>query len=133
NWNLANGAGILLVTPLLPSMLHGNWKWMRQPLEEFIFSGISILACGFAFLALFSVAPINLTFIVFPVVIYAAVRFGLRELALVFVLVLMAVYGALALQPRALPAAEMASAIWFAQAFCWVLAATGLLVTALME
>jgi LytS/YehU family sensor histidine kinase len=72
----------------------------------------------------------NYVFIVFPVVIYAAVRFGAAEVSAVLGMVLSAIYFSLATHARGLSPEEMAETIWFVQAFCWVLAATGLLVAA---
>lgn len=91
---------------------------------------VAVVFCLVAFHAVFSGAGMNYVFIVFPVVIYAAVRFGTGGVAAVLGMVLVAIYLSLATHAQGLPPAEMARAIWFVQAFCWVLAATGLLVAA---
>jgi integral membrane sensor domain MASE1/two-component sensor histidine kinase len=132
NWNLANGTAMLMLVPVILSMVRAEKAKRDRWMEKAALLAMGAVICGLAFCGLFSGAGDNLAFLVFPVVIYASVRFGPWEVSAVFLIVLLAIYGALACYARKIPGEEMASAIWFAQAFCWVLAATGLLVTALM-
>jgi integral membrane sensor domain MASE1 len=132
NWNLANGTAMLMITPIVLCLLRAEKANRERWKEKAGLMAVGAAICGLAFCGLFSGAGDNLVFLVFPVVIYASVRFGLWEVSAVFLLVLLAIYWALAFYSRKIPGSDMASAIWFAQAFCWVLAATGLLVTALM-
>jgi integral membrane sensor domain MASE1 len=131
HWNLANGASILMITPLIISILRGSWVIPVRRKEFLLFAVVAVPICGVAFNALFAGASLNISFLVFPAVIYAAVRFGLAEVSTVLGLVLVAIYFSLATHAKAIPPDEMASAIWFAQAFCWVVSATGLLVASL--
>jgi integral membrane sensor domain MASE1 len=131
HWNLANGASILMITPLALAILRGPWVLPARRREIAAFIIIAAPICAVAFNALFAGANLNISFLVFPVVIYAAVRFGLSEVAAVLGMVLIAIYASMASHARAIPPDEMAATIWFAQAFCWVVAATGLLVAAL--
>jgi len=132
NWNLANGGAMLMVAPFLVAIAHGNWSRRDRGRELALFAVGASVVCLLAFNALFDSSRVNITFLAFPVVIYAAVRFGASEVAAVLGLALAAIYASLATHAHAIPPAQMASAIWFAQAFCWVLAATGLLVSALV-
>lgn len=128
NWNLANGAGMLLLAPLLVACGSGSWCCRGRIKEGLTVALVAGGLCLVAFNAVFSGEGMNYVFIVFPVVIFAAVRFGAVEVSAVLGLVVFAIYFSLATHARGLPPAEMAETIWFVQAFCWVLAATGLLV-----
>jgi integral membrane sensor domain MASE1 len=131
NWNLSNGAAMLMVAPLLVAVMQRDWNPPARTAER-IFVGMAAAAlCFVAFDAVFRGTGMNFAFLVFPVVIYTAVRFGPGETSAILGLMLAAIYGALAWHGRGLPVAQAVEAIWFVQAFCWVLAATGLLVAAL--
>jgi LytS/YehU family sensor histidine kinase len=86
-----------------------------------------------AFSAVFRGLGMNFAFLVFPAVIFAAVRFGTQELAASLFFVIGSIYVALALQASHVPSEEMPTIIWFTQAFCWVLASTGLVIAALVS
>jgi signal transduction histidine kinase len=132
-WNLSNGAGMLMGTSFILSLVRGNWKARSQWREGLGLAAVAVLICAIAFDGLFSGAGFNFAFIVFPVVIYAAVRFAVEEVSAVFAIALVAIFVAAARHAHAIPPAEMATTIWFVQAFCWVLAATGLVVVALVS
>jgi len=132
-WNLSNGAGMLMGTSLILSLARGNWMARRQWKEGLGLAAVAVVICSVAFGALFAGKGFNFAFIVFPVVIYAAVRFAVEEVSVVFAIALAAIFGAAALHAHAIPPAQMATTVWFAQAFCWVLAATGLIVAALVS
>lgn len=131
HWNLANGASILMITPIILAILRGPWIVLSRRREFLVFLIVAAPICAVAFNALFAGANLNISFLVFSVVIYAAVRFGLSEVAAVLGMVLVAIYVSMASHANAIPPGEMAAVIWFAQAFCWVVAATGLLVSSL--
>lgn len=131
NWNLSNGAAILFVTPLVLALWRGEWPGAGRRKHAAALTAAAVIISSLAFNGVFSGAGMNLAFLVFPVVVYAALWFGLAEMAAVLWIVLAAIYGSLAFHAHAIPPAQMSAAIWFVQAFCWVLAATGLLVAAL--
>lgn len=133
NWNLSNAASMLLLAPLLVAFRRGGWMQTDRVWEivglTVVTVGLSLIAFG----ALFSSENFNITFLAFPMVIYVAARFGPAEVAAALGMVLGTALVSLALYAHAIPPAQMAKAIWFAQAFCWVLAATGLLGAALVD
>jgi integral membrane sensor domain MASE1 len=131
NWNLSNGAAMLLVAPFLLSLRRGGWTFASRKKEALGLAALSVVFSLTAFHAVFLGAGMNFAFIVFPPVIYAAVRFGVNEMSAVFLLVLASIYVSLTMHHHA-PPLQMSSAIWFVQAFAWVLASTGLVVSALV-
>ncbi len=132
-WNLSNGAAMLMGTSLILSIARGNWVGRSRWKEGLVLATLTLSTCYVAFDALFSGHGFNFAFIVFPVVIYAAVRFGVAEVSVALTLVLAAIFASVARHVHAIPASEMATTIWFTQAFNWVLAATGLIVAALVS
>lgn len=131
NWNLANGTAMLALTALIVSVARRDWSPGARITER---AGVAIIAMGLSFVAfngVFKGTGINLAFVVFPVVIYTAVRFGFGETAVVLGLMFPAIYAAMAGHGPSQPLTEIVATIWFVQAFCWVLAATGLLVAVL--
>ncbi|HRJ72594.1 MAG TPA: histidine kinase [Terrimicrobiaceae bacterium] len=133
NWNLSNGTALLVMVPLIAAVRNRGWN--RDPHRGELFSaGVLAAACCFlAFDAVFRGTGMNFAFIIFPVVIYTAVRFSYGETSLVLGIAFAAIYAAAGLHGRFLPPAQMAEVIWFVQAFCWVLAATGLFLAALVS
>lgn len=131
NWNLANAAGMLLVAPLLWSIYRRAWNWHGAS-GEFACTLAATFALSLtAFGAAFSGLGINFTFLVFPPVIYAAVRFGWAEVSAVLGVMAAMVYVTLGWNAHALKPEEQVASIWFVQAFSWGLAATGFLIAAL--
>ncbi len=131
NWNLSNGTAMLMLTPLIVSLVRRDWSpGVRLP-ERLIVTAVSAGLFFIGFDGMFKGVGLNLAFLAFPPVIYTAVRFGIGETSGLVVVALLAVYGSLFLHGRTLPPQEMASSIWFVQALCWVMTATGLLVSAL--
>ena len=131
-WNLSNGAGMLVGTTLILSLVRGKWIVRGQWKEGLGLAAATVVICEIAFGALYSGNGYNFAFIVFPVVIYAAVRFGVAEVSVTLAIIIMVIFGSLARHAQALPPGEMATTIWFTQAFYWVLVATGLVVAALV-
>jgi hypothetical protein len=131
NWNLANAAGMLLVSPLVWSLYRRAWNWPGAS-GEFACTLASMLALSLAaFGAAFSGLGINFTFLVFPPVIYAAVRFGWAEVSAVLGMMVAMIYVTLGWNAHILKPDEQVAAIWSVQAFSWGLAATGFLISAL--
>ncbi len=131
NWNLANAAGMLLVAPLVWSVYRRAWNWHGAS-GEFACTLAATFALSLtAFGAAFSGLGINFTFLVFPPVIYAAVRFGWAEVSAVLGMMVVMIYVTLGWNVHALKTDEQVAAIWFVQAFSWGLAATGFLIAAL--
>jgi sensor histidine kinase YesM len=133
NWNLSNGAATLVVTPLIITLAGRRWSWSQWRGEFVLLAAGTVALCLFAFDSVFEGAATNFAFLAFPVVIYAAVRFGSPEMSAILGLTLASVYASLAVHSRAQPALQLSETIWFVQAFTWVLAATGLLVAALVS
>ncbi len=131
NWNLSNGAAILMLTPLIVAVVRRDWSVGSRSVERCAVALAAGVLSFIGFDALFQGAGMNLAFLAFPAVIYTAVRFGIGETAAVLALVLLSIDLSLLLHARAQPPPQMAASIWFAQALCWVLAATGLLVAVL--
>lgn len=131
NWNLSNGAALLILTPLLVALMRQDWSGGRRVSERLL---AALAAAGLSFIAfnaLFGGAGMNLAFLAFPAVIYTGVRFGSGETALALGITLLSVYAALRVHASAVPVEQVPQLLWFTQAIIWVLAATGLLVAAL--
>lgn len=131
-WNLSNGAAMLILTPLILAMpRHDRVPGVRKA-ERVVVTLVAAGLCFTAFSAVFHGTGENYVFVVFPIVIYAAVRFGIRETASTLGIVLFSIFASLALSAHGLHPEKAPALIWFMQAFCWVLAATGLLMAALV-
>lgn len=131
NWNLSNGTAMLFLAPLVVAIFRSDWSPGRRTGER-ICAGVAVGALSvIGFDATLHGVGMNLAFLAFPAIIYTAVRFGIGETSVALGLTLVAVYVSLALHAPIKPTAEVPAMIWFLQAFCWVLAATGLLVAAL--
>lgn len=132
NWNLSNGAAMLVLAPLILALAGRRRNVAPREREFLLLTGVAVGVCVLAFDSVFEGAALNFAFLVFPVVIYAAVRFGSPETSAVLALALASIYGSIAVHAHAQPPAQMAETIWFVQAFTWVLSTTGLLVAALV-
>jgi len=131
NWNLSNGAAMLFITPLAVTVFRRDWG-REGRMIELVCAGILATALSFiGFDATLHGVGMNLAFLAFPAIIYIAARYGIGETTVALGLTLLTVYASLALHAPIKPSAEIPAMIWFLQAFCWVLAATGLLVAAL--
>lgn len=131
NWNLSNGAAMLMLAPLLLALRGRDWSAGARWGERVAVAVVAAALCFLAFDAVFEGTGMNFAFIIFPAVIYTAVRFGIGETGVVLAIALLGIYSSLFLHARALPPGQTSETIWFVQAFCWVLAATGLFVAAL--
>lgn len=131
NYGFSNGCSTLVVVPFLFALTARKWSFPRQPVEALIWLLLLLLVASFAFNAVFEVR-VNYAFIVFPLVIYAAVRFGPAECALGLVIVMGAIYVSLARYGRMLGEEDMFAVARFVQAFLWVVSVTGLFVAALV-
>jgi hypothetical protein len=131
NWNLANGAAILVLVPLITAAFGRAYQWKTRMKESVAVGVVALLLFSGAFGSMFFGLGMNAAFGAFPVVLYVAVRFGFAETAAVLGLMLAVIYVTAAVHAQAQDPSAMAATIWFTQAFVWVLAATGLLVTAL--
>lgn len=131
NWVFANGGTLLVVTPLLGALRQKGWHLLERPGEAFCWITVTLVGGWLAFDEVFQ-ARMNYAFLVFPLVIWAAVRFGPCETYLALTLLLATVYAALIRQAPRLPMQRAEEVIWFVQAFMWVLALTGLIVASLL-
>lgn len=131
-WNFSNGAAMLIVTPLILKVLRPNWTLSHGLLERMVVAALTAGFCFAVFTAVWHGAGMNYTFLIFPVVIYTAVRFGLEETTVALGIVLVSIFASLALCAGIVPVTKAPGMIWFLQTFCWVLAATGLLMAALV-
>lgn len=127
HWNLSNGASMLILAPLILSVARQRRAPDGHVAERAAVAAVTAGLCFAAFSAVCHGTGKNYVFVVFPIVIYAAVRFGIRETSATLGIVLLSVFVSLALNAQQAPAF-----IWFLQAFIWVLAATGLLMAALV-
>lgn len=133
NWNLANGAAMLFLTPLLVSLLK-DAQLPKERRMEILMAAVFATVLGFiGFGGMLRGESMNLAFLAFLPVIYTSVRFGLAETAIGIGLVFLSIYAALWLFARDIPLERAPSVLWFIQACSWVLTATGLLVAALGE
>ncbi len=127
----ANGCGTMIVCYFLTSITSGRWH-VRQHRNEFIlWLGALLLVISTAFNAVFN-QEINYAFLVFPLVIYAAIRFGPAECSTALMLVVAGIYWSLYRFGTQMEEEQVVSIIRFVQAFTWVLAVTGLFVVALV-
>ena len=134
NLNLANGSALLLLTPALVALTQRPWIFPRRSAREVsVWLGLGLLGGAVALSAVFEGAGLNFAFLLFPFVIFVAARFGPKEVAASLAGVMALVYGVMVFHATRLPPAQMPAILWFLQAFCWVLAATGLLVAALVQ
>jgi len=132
NWNFANGTAAILLTPFLRML----FQWpasLRARSGELVLwlaavAGITLLTFG----AVFRDQGMNFAFLVFPVLILVAVRLGPGGAAAACAAVMASIYAALIFHASQMNLNRAPDIIWFTQAFCWVLAATGLLVAALV-
>ncbi|MBC8011485.1 MAG: histidine kinase [Burkholderiales bacterium] len=74
---------------------------------------------------------VNYAFLVFPFVIYAAVRLGVAETAFALFWVMALMYGVLIAEAGTMDAARVNATLWFLQVYGFVLGASGLLLAAL--
>ena len=132
NWNLSNGAAMLMLAPFVLSIRQGEWSFRKSRMETVVTTVIVVVLCLVAFKGVFYGVGLNLAFLAFPAVIYVAARFGFSETSAALVIALAATHVSLVIHAHAQTPVDLASDIWFVQAFCWVLAATGLLVAALV-
>ncbi len=132
NWTLANGTAILVLAPLFVALRRGAWI-ARKASGEAALWVVAGLLCGLvAFDAVFQTRGVNFAFLMFPFVIFVAVRFGQAETSAALGLGMATLYLALARHALQLAPAAAPGILWFVQAFSWVLAATGLLVASLV-
>ncbi|MEZ0390314.1 MAG: histidine kinase [Verrucomicrobium sp.] len=133
NWNLANGAAMLVLAPLIVTIFRGGWSvsLRRWSTLLWIFAG---LGCGWlAFDAVFEFRAVNFAFLIFPFVILVAVRYGPAETSASLLLAMACIYLSMATHASGLIPTQAPALIWFLQACLWVLAATGYVVAAVVE
>lgn len=132
NWSFSNGTALILLSPLLLLLLRRPSVFSNVYGELLLWvagvSTMTFLTCGAAFLD----QGKNFVFLVFPVFILVAVKLGPQGAAAAGAAVMGSVYAALVFYASRMVPEHVPAAIWFTQAFCWVLAATGLLVAALV-
>lgn len=133
NWNLANGAAMLILTPLIVSLAQGRWNFRGHVYEAIFWLGTLAIGAALTFHAVFDAHGFNFAFLVFPLVIMVAVRFGPAETAVALGVVMASIYLQLSRNAPVLLIDQAPAIIWFVQAFSWVLAATGLIVAALVS
>lgn len=134
NWNLANGDAMLLLTPFLVTLARRAWtRPARSPIELGAWAFGGLVCGGLALNAVFGGAELNYAFLLFPFVIFVALRHGVAEVSAALVGVMALVYALMVWHARELPTEQMPAILWFIQAFCWALSATGLLGAALIR
>lgn len=137
NWNLANGAAMLILTPGIVALAQGRrpgtWSLRGHRVEGLLWLGAVTLGAALTFHEVFDARGLNFAFLVFPLVILVAVRFGPAETTVALGVVMACIYWQLSRNAPVLLIDQAPAIIWFVQAFSWVLAATGLLVAALVS
>lgn len=130
NWNLSNAGGMLLVGPLIWTVWRGAWSWRGRGVEFACGLGAVAVLAGVAFDSAFSGRGVNFTFLVFPAVLYMAVRFGWGEVSAALGVMVVMIYVTLGESAQKLAPGELAVVVWYVQAFSWALGATGFLIAA---
>ena len=136
NWIFGAGAGILMLTPLITTV----WRrrgWRRQAerhAQRLELAGClaGCLACAvLTFHTVLHSGQSNFSFLIFPFVIFAAIRLGPDGAATTLGCTILALYLTLLRHNSLMSSSFLDEKIWFLQAFYWVLAITGLVVSAL--
>jgi len=128
----ANGCGTMIVCAFLVSVTSGQWKIGMRRREFLLWLCVSLVIISFAFNVVFDNA-VNYAFMVYPVVIFAAVRYGMVECSLALVLVVAGIYTSLIRYGSGMAEDDVLPIIQFIQGFTWVLAVTGYFVAALVS
>lgn len=128
----ANSCGTLIVFAALYSLRRNSSARPANPQEFIIWLLVACFISAFAFNAIFT-EKTNYAFLLFPLVLYASVRFGSRGCAAALVLVVIGIYISLARFGSLLSEDQLLPAIQFMQGFVWVLAVTGLFLAALVS
>jgi len=131
-WLFSNACGMVLFGTILFAFSSRRWCFRHHYLQFAVW--LLLVAAG-GYFALEGVyrEGINYAFLLFPVVLFGAIRFGPSEYALGMVLVAANVYLSLFRHGTGMTEAEVIPVLQFLQAFVWVLATSGLLVAALAQ
>lgn len=128
----ANSCGSMLVIASIYALRARPW---RAGVNWGVFLLWFVLTClisGFAFNAVF-VSKLNYAFLLFPLVLFAAVRFGSWGCVTALLLVAGGMYLSLARFGGLLTETEILPVIQFLQGFIWVLTVTSLFIAALVS
>lgn len=136
NWTFSAGTAILMLTPLLTAVWRRRaWlprTWRGKPFVELSGWLAGSFGCGtLAFHTVMHSGQTNFAFLIFPFVIFAAVRLGPDGAAATLGFVMLSLHLTLLHHEHPMTPEFLEEKIWFLQAFYWVLAATGLVVAAL--
>jgi len=126
-----NSCGSMVVVAAFYSLKNRTRSALQHPSEAVIWFLLTCVLSGFVFNAIFS-EKVNYAFLLFPVVLYAAVRFGSHGCVAALTLVLTGVGFSLIRFGPEMEVASVIPVIQFLQGFTWVLTVTGLYIAALV-
>ncbi len=131
-WSFANATSIVLIAPFLLLAGRESGRRRRWSRELALWLGFGIVAGWFAFHAVFRAGGgVNQAFLVYPFVLYAALRFGLAETAGALLWVMALMYASVVVHAPAMDPQKVPATLWFLQSYGFVLGASGLLLATL--
>lgn len=131
-WSFANATSIVLLAPFLMTAGRETLRWHGRAWELAGWLGFGVVAGCWSFHAVFSAGGgVNYAFLVFPFVLYAAVRFGVAETSVALLWVMALMYVSLVVHAPSIQPEKIKGTLWFLQVYGFVLGASGLLFSAL--
>jgi signal transduction histidine kinase len=127
-WWAGDAAGVLTVAPLL--LLWSTWRWGGRPRPTRVLEAAALAAALTLLVAGSLTVPVVRPFLVFPALVWAAVRFRQAGAAIVTLLVAAVVVWATARGRGPFAGSSLTQSLLLAQAFTGVMIATGLLLLA---
>lgn len=126
---LGNACGIVVLAPVVLAFCGKGWQLRGRNFEAAILVLATLLAGWFGFVGLFREVP-NTIFLIFAIIVFAASRFGSREVALLNLLTLITIYVTMILHAELLPAESSSRVLWLLPSFLWILSIGSLLIAA---
>jgi PAS domain S-box-containing protein len=136
SWWLSDVIGVLVIAPLMMVWLHGRHRWTRNALPEFLAAIAALLVVSVAIFATrvpLSVQGYPIAYLVVPVLMWGAVRFGQR--GAVTLIATLAVAGVLLISVASGPFARagVREGLILMQSYLGVMAATTLVLAAVID
>ncbi len=124
-----NACGMVILAPAILAFCGKDWRLGGRSLEAVVIVLATLIAAWFGFGALLHEEP-NVVFLIFVITVFAASRFGWREVALLNLVTLVMIYVAMIHNAELLPAGRTSRALGLVQSFVWILSVTSLLIAA---